>query len=63
MLHFAWRRYGHCDELMAKTGEMVERGQTIATVGSTGKSTGPHLHFEVRRAGVAMDPYDFLQNM
>jgi len=41
--------FGHCDEVMVRSGETVEQGQVIATVGSTGWSTNPHLHYEVRR--------------
>jgi murein DD-endopeptidase MepM/ murein hydrolase activator NlpD len=49
-------RYGHASELLVKTGEIVEQSQKIATVGSTGKSTGPHLHFEVSKGGISIDP-------
>jgi murein DD-endopeptidase MepM/ murein hydrolase activator NlpD len=53
-------RYAHCTTLRVKEGERVERGALIATVGSTGKSTGPHLHFEFRIDDSAHDPLDYL---
>jgi murein DD-endopeptidase MepM/ murein hydrolase activator NlpD len=54
-------RYAHAAQLFVKEGELVVRGQRIATVGSTGRSTGPHLHFEVRLNGVPQNPARFLQ--
>jgi murein DD-endopeptidase MepM/ murein hydrolase activator NlpD len=48
--------YGHNSRLLVKAGEAVAQGQPIALVGSTGASTGPHLHFEVRAGGRAVDP-------
>ena len=53
-------RYGHCAQIFARVGENVEPGQTIGAVGSTGHSTGPHLHFEVRVGDKPVDPAQFL---
>lgn len=52
--------YGHTSELLVGEGQTVQRGSAIAAVGSTGLSTGPHLHFEVRRDGTPVDPANFL---
>jgi murein DD-endopeptidase MepM/ murein hydrolase activator NlpD len=48
--------YGHCSQVFVAPGQDVQRGQAIAAVGSTGHSTGPHLHFEVRIGGKPVDP-------
>jgi murein DD-endopeptidase MepM/ murein hydrolase activator NlpD len=53
-------RYAHASRVHVKKGDIVKRGQKIADVGSTGRSTGPHLHFEVWVAGVPQDPQKFL---
>lgn len=55
-------RYGHASRLLVKVGQVVQRGQEIAKVGSTGRSTGNHLHFEVRYKGIAQNPVRFLDN-
>ncbi|UCH83889.1 MAG: M23 family metallopeptidase [Candidatus Latescibacterota bacterium] len=54
--------YGHNTRNLVKVGDRVARGQTIAFLGSTGKSTAPHLHFEVRKNGVSVDPREYLLN-
>jgi murein DD-endopeptidase MepM/ murein hydrolase activator NlpD len=53
-------RYAHASRLLVKKGDLVKRGQKVAEVGSTGRSTGPHLHFEVLVQGVPQDPQKFL---
>ena len=50
----------HCSELQAAVGDWVAQGQTIALVGSTGRSTGPHCHFEVLWQGERLDPQNCL---
>jgi len=52
--------YAHCKALKVQPGQRVELGEVIATVGSTGRSTGPHLHLEIHRNGEAVDPVEAL---
>ncbi|MBC7995179.1 MAG: M23 family metallopeptidase [Rhizobacter sp.] len=53
-------RYAHASKILVKAGDLVKRGQVVAQVGTTGRSTGPHLHFEVSVEGVLQNPAKFL---
>lgn len=53
-------QFGHVSRLYVKVGEKVKRGQKIAAVGNTGRSTGPHVHYEVRVNGIPVDPYYYI---
>ena len=53
--------YAHCSQLDVKKGENVEQGQIIAKVGSTGKATSAHLHFEIRRNDTYINPRDIIE--
>jgi murein DD-endopeptidase MepM/ murein hydrolase activator NlpD len=52
--------YGHTKEIFVKTGDTIERGQQIARIGNTGRSTGPHLHYVVEVKGKPQDPLDYI---
>ena len=54
--------YAHCSKLVAEVGDEVAQGDVIAYVGSTGRSTGPHVHLEVRYEGKTLDPEVFVYN-
>lgn len=53
-------RYAHASKLLAKKGDLVQKGEQIATVGTSGRSTGPHLHLEIRRNGMAVNPARYI---
>ena len=55
-------RYAHASQIFVNEGDLVMRGQRVGSVGSTGRSTGPHLHFEVRLNGVPQNPARFLES-
>lgn len=55
-------RYGHSDSILVREGQRVKRGDTISTVGTSGRSTGPHLHYEIRINDVAINPLNMIIN-
>ena len=54
-------RYAHASKLLVKEGDRIKKNQVIALVGNTGRSTGPHLHYEIRMNGESLDPRKYLQ--
>jgi murein DD-endopeptidase MepM/ murein hydrolase activator NlpD len=55
-------RYSHLDKIIVKVGQRVKRGEKVAEVGMTGKTTGPHLHYEVRLNGIPVNPMRYILN-
>lgn len=55
-------RYAHCHTMLVKPGDIVKRGQIIGTVGSTGRSIAPHLHYEVHVSGIKVNPYYYINS-
>ena len=55
--------YGHLDRIYVSRGQTVRRGETVGGVGSTGRSTGPHLHFEIRRGNIQLDPAQLIPGL
>ncbi len=55
-------RYAHMQKLLVKDGQFVQRGEAIGAMGSSGRSTGPHLHYEVRLGGVPVNPMRYILN-
>ncbi|MFO7559907.1 MAG: M23 family metallopeptidase [Desulfobacterales bacterium] len=58
--HGITTRYAHCSKVLKKSGDSVKRGEIIARIGSSGRSTGPHLHYEVRLNGVQVNPQRYI---
>ena len=55
-------RYGHCKSINVKVGDIVDQGQSIGKIGSTGRSTGPHVHYEVLKNNVKLNPIKYVRN-
>ena len=55
--------YAHCSQVLVKPGQQVRQGERIALVGSTGNSTGPHLHLELHKDGAFLNPADFFTGL
>jgi len=54
-------RYGHNEKILVKVGDRVRKGQAISLIGSTGRSTGPHVHFEVVLNGTVVNPEQYIE--
>jgi len=55
-------RYGHCKKILVSVGQKINQGDKIATIGSTGRSTGPHIHYEVLHNGIKINPLKYVRN-
>ena len=55
-------KYGHNSEILVKSGQRIRRGETLSLIGSTGRATGPHLHYEVRMNGIPVNPSRYILN-
>jgi murein DD-endopeptidase MepM/ murein hydrolase activator NlpD len=55
-------RYGHNEEILVEVGDRIKQGQVIATMGSSGRSTGPHVHFELLKNGRAVNPTKYMHS-
>ena len=53
--------YAHCDELLVQQGQSVTAGETVALSGATGNATGPHLHFEIKKDGIRLNPIYYIE--
>ena len=56
-------KYAHLSKALVEKGDYVKRGQKIALVGNTGRSTNPHLHYEVHKKGIPVDPLDYILDL
>lgn len=60
--HGLMTRYAHCEKVLKKSGDRVKRGDTVALVGDTGRSTGPHVHYEIHLNGIPVNPEKYILN-
>ncbi|MFO7886581.1 MAG: M23 family metallopeptidase, partial [Desulfobacteraceae bacterium] len=58
--HGTFTKYGHLDKILVKRGDMVKRGDIIGRMGNSGRSTGPHVHYEVKVNGISVNPQKYI---